>query len=168
MAIEVREARPDEYAEAGAVTADAYREFAREGSGDWEEYLQRIADVNERAARTVILVAVEDARILGTVTLELDGRTDDTHGVLAPGEAHVRMLGVRPAARGRGVGKLLMTACEQRSREAGRTLISLNTTERMRVARTMYESLGYLRGEDLVFPDGFTLLSYAKRLDSGV
>lgn len=164
MAIDVREARPDEYAGAGAVTADAYREFAREGSADWEEYLQRIADVEERAARTVVLVAVEDARILGTGTLELDGRTDDTHGTLAPGEAHVRMLGVDPTARGRGIGKLLMNACEQRARDAGRTFISLNTTERMQVARSMYESLGYVRGEDLVFPDGFTLLSYAKQL----
>jgi hypothetical protein len=28
----------------------------------------------------------------------------------------------------------------------------------------MYEKLGYERGEDHVFPDGFVLLSYGKRL----
>jgi ribosomal protein S18 acetylase RimI-like enzyme len=164
MTLETREARPDEYARAGAVTADAYREFVRQGDPDWEEYLQRIADVQERAARTVILVAVEDGRILGSATLELDGRTDDTHGTLAPQEAHVRMLGVDPAARRRGAGRLLMTACEQRARDASRTFVSLNTAERMRAAKGMYESLGYVRGEDRVFPDGFVLLSYTKQL----
>jgi ribosomal protein S18 acetylase RimI-like enzyme len=164
MTVEIREARPDEYALAGEVTANAYREFVREGDADWEEYLQRIADVEERAARTVILVAVEDARIIGSGTLELDGRTDDAHGALAPGEAHVRMLGVDPAARGRGVGRLLVTACEHRARDAGRTLISLDTTQRMEVAGRMYESLGYVRGEDEVLPDGFVLLRYTKHL----
>jgi len=164
MPIEVREALPDEYAEAGEVTTNAYREFVRGSDPDWEEYLQRIADVQERAARTVILVAVEDGRILGSGTLELDGRTDDTHGALAPGEAHVRMLGVDPAARGRGIGKLLMTACEHRARDAGRTFVSLNTTDRMQVAQRMYESLGYVRAADHVFPDGFVLLTYTKRL----
>ena len=164
MTVEIREARPDEYALAGAVTANAYREFVRKADPDWEEYLQRIADVEERATRTVILVAVEAARILGSATLELDGRTDDTHGALAPDEAHVRMLGVDPAARGREIGKLLMHGCEQRARDAGRRFVSLNTTERMQVAQRMYESLGYVRGDDHVFPDGFVLLSYTKQL----
>jgi hypothetical protein len=35
----------------------------------------------------------------------------------------------------------------------------------MAAARRMYERLGYERGEDRVFPDGFVLLSYTKRLD---
>ena len=39
MAIEVRPVTPDEYDEAGRVTADAYREFA--DSDDWERYLER-------------------------------------------------------------------------------------------------------------------------------
>jgi hypothetical protein len=29
----------------------------------------------------------------------------------------------------------------------------------------MYESLGFERGPDEVFPDGFVLLSYAKRIE---
>jgi len=34
----------------------------------------------------------------------------------------------------------------------------------MQTAKTMYESLGYERGPDLTFPDGFVLLSYSKAL----
>ena len=44
--VTVRKARPDEYAEAGRVTADAYRPFADEG----DQYLSLIADVAGRAA----------------------------------------------------------------------------------------------------------------------
>lgn len=164
MTIEIREAGPDEYRAAGAVTAEAYREFVREGSADWVEYLARIEDVEGRASRTTILLAVDDGEIIGSATLELEGRTDEEDDPLAPHEAHIRMLGVHPDARGRGVGRLLMAACESRAREAGRTAVSLHTTQRMRAAQRMYESLGYERGGDRVFPDGFVLLSYEKKL----
>jgi hypothetical protein len=69
MAIEVREATPDEYAEAGRVTAEAYREFVpNDDDGDWERYLARMADVAERAGRTRIMVAVDEGRIVGSRT----------------------------------------------------------------------------------------------------
>jgi ribosomal protein S18 acetylase RimI-like enzyme len=165
MAVEIREARPDEYAEAGEVTALAYREFARPNDADWKEYLERIADIEERASRTTILVAAGDDRILATATLELDGRTDDQDGELAPEEAHIRMLGVHPNARRRGIAKLLMAVCLERARERGKTRITLHTTHRMQAAQAMYESLGFERRADLVFPDGFVLLTYEKQLD---
>jgi GNAT superfamily N-acetyltransferase len=171
MAIEIREARPDEYAEAGRITADAYREFSTPGRTGWDEYLVRIADIADRAERTTIIVAVERGEVLGTVTLELEGRTDagrqggSESGPLEPGQAHVRMLGVAPAARGRGVGRLLMEACIEWSRRAGKDLLTLNTTERMKVARAMYESMGFIRTPDVVFPDGFVLLAYELPLD---
>lgn len=164
MAVEIRRALPSEHDDAGRATADAYREFVRPGDDDWHAYLEHIADVSARAERTEVLVAVEDGRILGSATLELDGRTDPDDDPLHPHEAHIRMLGVHPEARGRGVAKGLMGACEDRARATGRTLMTLNTTERMQTARWMYESLGYVRGEDRVFPDGFVLLSYAKDL----
>jgi ribosomal protein S18 acetylase RimI-like enzyme len=164
--IEIREARADEYDEIGRVTAAAYREFARPGS-DWDDYLARIADVRARAGRTRILVAVEDGEIVGSLTLEIEARIrDEDHDrPLAPDEAHVRMLGVKPDARGRGVARRLMVAAEDIAVRAGRGRLTLNTTERMRAAKRMYERLGYRRGADRVFDDGFVLLSYERRLD---
>ena len=47
---------------------------------------------------------------------------------------------------------------------AGKTHMTLNTTRRMGAAQQMYERLGYERTEDTVFPDGFVLLGYRKRL----
>jgi ribosomal protein S18 acetylase RimI-like enzyme len=166
--MEIREATPDEHAEAGRVTAEAYREFVRSGDEDWERYLQRIADVAERADRTTIMVAVEDGRVLGSLTLELDGRVRDEgeegQRPLEPQEAHIRMLGVDPAARARGVARALMAVSEAQARAAGKTFMTLNTTQRMRAAQAMYERLGYERVEDIVFPDGFVLLGYSKKL----
>lgn len=165
MAIQVRGARPQEYEEAGRVTADAYREFVRPGEAAWEDYLLHIADVAGRADRTTVFVAVEDERIVGSATVETDGRIDlEEDGPLGPEEAHIRMLGVAQDARGRGVARALMSACEQRARERGRTLVTLHTTPRMPVAQRMYASLGYERGPDRLFDDGFVLLSFSKRL----
>jgi ribosomal protein S18 acetylase RimI-like enzyme len=165
MGIEVREARPGEYGEAGRVTAEAYREFVRPGESQWEEYLEHIADVAGRAGRTTILVAVEDGRILATATLELDGRVDEGEdGRLAAGEAHIRMLGVSPAARSRGVARALMAHCESLAREHGKRVMTLHTTRRMPAAQRMYAALGYERRPDRILDDGFVLLSFSKGL----
>ena len=162
MPLEVRPVRPDEFDLAGRVTADAYREFA--DSDSWESYLRELADVEGRVARASVLVAIEDDRILGTLTLELDRRIDADDPPLPPGEAHIRMLGVAPDARGRGVARALIDTAFELAREAGRARISLHTTQRMRAAQAMYESLGFERLPDRIFPDGFVLLSYAKRV----
>ncbi|MBI4261434.1 MAG: GNAT family N-acetyltransferase [Actinobacteria bacterium] len=164
MAIEIRPVTPEEHVEAGEVTALAYREFAREDDPDWEAYLDHLADVAGRAERSLVLVAVENGRILGTATLELGQRIDDDDPPLADDEAHVRMLGVHPEARGRRIGRMLMEALIEEARARARTLVTLATTRRMEVARRMYESMGFVRGEDSVFPDGFVLLTYSLRI----
>jgi ribosomal protein S18 acetylase RimI-like enzyme len=165
MGVEVRPVRPDEYERAGEVTALAYSEFAPGDSG-WEEYRHRVADVASRADRALVLAAVEDGNILGTATLELDGRIPGGHErpPLAPGEAHLRMLGVHPEAQGRGIGRRIMEACIDAAREAGKSVMTLDTTERMEAAIHLYESMGFRRAPDLVFDDGFRLRFYELRL----
>src|SRR6266576_2029579 len=140
MTIEIREVRPEEYEEAGRVTADAYRPYAR--GDDWDDYLLELANVADRAQRTMVLVAVEDGRILGTNTLELDGRVSEGEEheeakQLPAHEAHIRMLAVAPDAQGRGLGRALMDEAIRIAREHGRTLMTLNTTVRMNVAQKM-------------------------------
>lgn len=162
MALEVRPVRPDEHLEAGRVTALAYQEFA--DSEAWDRYLDRLADVGGRAETGTVLVAVDEERILGTATVELERRIEDDEPPLPPDEAHIRMLGVDPQARGRGVGRALIEACLAYARDAGRTRLTLNTTQRMKAAQAMYESLGFERLPDRTFPDGFVLLSYERAI----
>jgi ribosomal protein S18 acetylase RimI-like enzyme len=163
MTVEIRAVRPQEREEAGRVTADAYREYAR--GDDWMAYLEEIADVAGRAQRTTVLVAVEDRRILGSTTLELDRRVsegeDNVEGArLPPHEAHIRMLGVAPEAQGRGIGRALMEESIRIAREHGKTLMTLNTTERMKTAQRMYESMGFVRQQDWQVDEEFKLLTY--------
>ncbi|MGZ5318019.1 MAG: GNAT family N-acetyltransferase [Actinomycetota bacterium] len=161
MTIEVREATPGEFAEVGRVTADAYREFVRDGDDDWRAYLTHIADVEGRADRTTILVAVEEGQILGSATLELFDRVEpEDDPTLHPDEAHVRMVGVDPVARRRGIARGLFDRCFELARENRKTFVTLHTTERMRTAQQMYEAMGFRRLDDRVFPDGFVLLTY--------
>ena len=56
MTIEIREARPEEYEEAGRVTADGVPEFVDRRIRP-ARYLERIGDIDGRADRTTILVA---------------------------------------------------------------------------------------------------------------
>lgn len=167
MSFEVRPVRPDEFEEAGRVTALAYREFVRPGDRAWEEYLEHIADISHRARRAAVLVVAEGGRILGSATLELGERIDDDDPPLASDEAHIRMLGVHPEARGRGVARALMAACFDLARREGRGRVTLHTTHRMKTARAMYERMGFQRLEDRVFPDGFVLLTYQRALEPG-
>src|SRR5205823_12163278 len=136
--MEIRLARPDEYAEAGQVTAGAYMEFARPGDPDWEEYLADLADVSGRAGRTEVYVGVEDGRVLGCVTLELDQTVGDDDKELPPDVSCIRMLGVLPEARGKGIGRALVVRCIERSREAGKRIVTLRTTHLMKVAQRLY------------------------------
>jgi len=168
--MEIREVRPEEYDEAGEVTALAYREFAPRNDPDWEEYLGEIADVRARAALTTVLVAVENGRILGTATIELDHKIpgSDPERTLAPGEAHIRMLGVDPSARGRGAGRALVEACIEMARARGKRFVALSTTRVMTVARGMYERMGFKAWpeRDRHFENDFVLYAYRYPLES--
>ncbi len=144
--MEIREALPEEYEGAGEVVALAYQEFVDPADEGWPEYLAHIRDVGGRADRTTILVAVESGRVLGCVTLELAGRVEDhVDEPLTEDESHVRMLGVLPGARRRGIARMLMEDCMARARKAGKTRMTLHTTQRMRAAQAMYERLGFDR-----------------------
>jgi len=163
--VEIREAVPEEHDAAGRVTMSAYAEyFAPDGVDADHEYLRAIGDVAGRVARTTILIAVDDGRIVGCITLELDGRTDLDDGPLEAERAHIRMLGVAPDARERGIGRALMDECERRALAAGKSEMTLHTTQLMQTAQAMYRSMGYVRTADQVLPDGFVLLGYRKDL----
>jgi GNAT superfamily N-acetyltransferase len=164
--VEIRPARPDEYAEAGAVTAGAYAEFARPGDEGWNEYLSELADVAGRADRTEVYVAVEDGRVLGCVTLELDDTVGDDDKELPPEMSCIRMLGVRTEARGRGIGRALVQRCIDRTAEVGKTIVTLRTTRLMTTAQRLYGDMGFVHDpdRDVEFDDGFTLIAYRLQL----
>ena len=92
-------------------------------------------------ARETAWVAEADGTPLGCVFL-VQAR-DHSNGTPDPGVAQLRLLLVEPAARRRGVGKLLSAQCEAYAREAGYRRMRLWTNSLLLAARGIYAAAGY-------------------------
>lgn len=165
--MEIHEIRPEEYAEAGEVLVRAYSEYADPDDPGWDEHLDLVRDIGGRIGRTIVLAAVEDGRVLGSATIELDDVIGDDDRKLPPDTAFLRMVGVHPETRRRGVGRALVEDVISRARKAGKRTLGLRTTSQMAPAHRLYESLGFVRDPSLDMPlgDYGSLLGY--RLDLG-
>jgi ribosomal protein S18 acetylase RimI-like enzyme len=166
--VDIRPIRDGEHARAGEATARAYREFAiASPSPGWEAYLQRIADVAGRSEHATVLVATTGGVIAGSATLEIDGRMNPASTEpLAPDEAHLRMLGVDPGFRGRGIGRSLVLACITLASERGKRRLTLDTAPAMTAAQQMYRALGFTFQREHDTPDGVHLLRYTLDIDA--
>lgn len=160
--IEIHEVKPEEFEEAGRITASAWQRWDGADPEAWETFRQHIADVASRAQVGSVFVASKNRQILGSVTLELTERLpdEDNPGPLAKDEAHVRLLGVAPAARRRGVGRLLMEHCISVARAHGKHRLTVNTGDRNVAAQALYEGMGFVRGSDTGRPNGLIIRSY--------
>ncbi|TNH95189.1 GNAT family N-acetyltransferase [Aeromonas sobria] len=88
------------------------------------------------AGRRKLWLALEQQQIVGAVQIALCGKANGHH------RGEVEKLMVLQAARGQGVGRALMLAMEQGAREAGRSLLVLDTRAGD-VASHLYRQLGY-------------------------
>lgn len=96
----------------------------------WRGVAERVAR-NERA----LLVAEDDAGIVGTVQLVLDQPENQPH------RADLSKMLVLRRARRQGLGELLMQAAEQVARECGKSLLVLDTASKE--AARLYARLGW-------------------------
>lgn len=87
-------------------------------------------------ASRVLLAADIDGRLAGTVQLGLDTPANQPH------RAEVSKLLVHPDLRRRGIARTLMNTIETRAREAGRSLLTLDTRSGD-AAEPLYVSLGF-------------------------
>ena len=120
--------------------------YAQEYGWDlrFEALVARIAaDLVDRfdASREGAWIAEADGVPLGCVFL-VQAR-DEATGAIDPGVAQLRMLLVEPAARGRGLGKLLAACSEDFARQAGYRHIRLWTNSLLLAARGIYAAAGY-------------------------
>jgi ribosomal protein S18 acetylase RimI-like enzyme len=107
----------------------------RRWQGAPEDWLRRVLDDVWADPRRSLLVAEEGGRTVGFAQVRLD---DD-----GPCSGRVETLVVDPAARGVGVGKLLMEAAEAWLRAHGADEVAIEVIEPNTGARRFYESLGY-------------------------
>lgn len=151
MSFHIRVAEPSEYAEAGRVTAEAYRidDLLRRADGLIDTaYQAELTDAGRRAREAELLVAVQDGHILGTVTW---CPPTSPWRELATGQdqAEFRMLSVAAAGRRRGVGRALVTACLERARAEGMREVLLSSLPQMTKAHALYREFGFLRAPEL-------------------
>ena len=85
----------------------------------------------------IVLVAAMDGEVVGTVQLDYDTPPNQPH------RAEVKKLLVHPKARRNGIARALMLAIEQRARDVGRSLLTLDTRSDD-AAEPLYESMGYV------------------------
>jgi len=115
-----------------------------------QHYARELADVAGRvAAGGTVLVAEEDGRLLGSVTLTLEPGPlfEWEHGI--DGDSGFRMLAVDPEAWGKGAGRALVAECLRRARDAGRKRVVIGSTTWMTTAHRMYEGFGFRRRPEL-------------------
>jgi ribosomal protein S18 acetylase RimI-like enzyme len=153
--MEIREVRPDEHEAAGAVAVAGYLDFYRDALGYYADHLR---DVSRRARGAIVLVAVDGARIVGTVTYIADSTSAYAENQL-PDEASIRMLAVAPEHKRSGIGRALSMACVERARAGGKRAIVLHADAIMEGARRLYEGIGFVREPARDYrPDDATLL----------
>ena len=148
-ALEIREARPEEYGVLGDITVAAYRSLDPssdpKASSLSDDYLVALGDVADCAAKAVVLAAV-DPEPLGCVTYVPGlGEYAEFEDADAAG---IRMLAVAPAARSKGAGRALTQGCLERARADGFRLVVLHTMASAVSARHLYETMGFVRAPD--------------------
>ncbi len=132
---------------AGGASVSFMNPFTRDRAvAFWERVATGVA-----AGQRALLVAEDGAGICGTVQLGFDLPENQPH------RADVSKMLVHRRARRRGVGAALMRGAEATAREAGKTLLVLDTVTGGDAER-LYARLGWVRVGEIpryaLFPDG--------------
>ena len=119
------------------------------------------------AATAITPEQVIDRLSEGPVWLAMHGETIvGTASVVAKGDSlYIRGMAVHPAARGRHIGKLLLSHIEELARSEGFTRLFLSTTPFLNRAISLYQRFGFRRkneGPEDLF--GTPLFTMEKRL----
>ena len=123
-------------------------------------YIERIGkrpgpmleDFDETVAHSQVHVAVDGGRVVGAIVLQV---TDEGF--------YVDDVAVRPAVKGRGVGKALLQLAESEARRQGFESLYLATHELMTENRALYAKIGYVE-YDRRLVNGYPRVFFRKSL----
>jgi ribosomal protein S18 acetylase RimI-like enzyme len=150
---QVRLATSSDAAEAARLLHDFNTEFD-EATPGVEALTKRIVEVLEAGAATILLGGQGPD---GIAVLRF------RPAIFEPKQtAYLEELYVAPARRGQGLGRALLEAAIDVSRDEGASWIELGTSEDDRAARALYESAGFTNREGR--PDGPVMFVYEREL----
>jgi len=163
MAAHLRAFAPADTDAVNALAVAAYGQY-REHYADWPAFAKNLANAAALADQGEFIVAEADGEIVGAVVYIAPDRAKqaffDAHWPI------MRILAVSPAARGRGVGRLLVQACIARALRDGATVFALHTTPIMEVALAMYQRMGFAFVREAPAISGVPYGVYLKTLDT--
>lgn len=165
----VRNALDYEFQEIGELLVNVYSRVEGFPKQDEKpEYYEMLANVENfiKYPKTEILVSVsENNKIAGAVVYFGDMQYYNSPGIATKeiDAAGFRLLAVDNSFKGKGIGRMLTLECIKKGRLQGVKQIIIHTTESMKIAWKMYESLGFIKSENLDFTDG-TLHVFGFRL----
>jgi putative acetyltransferase len=140
---------PRHVVEFRSLVSDTLREFGFEPDPDLDPDL---AEPDRYYA--ALWIAEQDGEVVGSVALCTVG--DDA--------LELKRMYLRPATRGRGLGRRLLTIAVDWARASGARVIKLDTSERMQAAQALYETYGFRRVPGEAPRQGQSRLLYELRL----
>jgi GNAT superfamily N-acetyltransferase len=159
--VEIRDARPGEYATIGDLRVASYQAIGLLPEGS--RYTETLRGFGFGTDCLVLVAADEDGGVLGTIALEPFG----TGSELArdESEADVRAFAVAPRAQGQGVGRMLLLAVIESARKRGVRRLRLCTNPVMVTAQHLYTTAGFSRTPDFDFEPAPGIMLPAYELD---
>ena len=145
----------------GKVALDAFEQF-RTSYSNWPAMADGVSRMSSLSKTGEIIVAEEQGQIIGGVTYV--GPNQPKAPYFDATWPIIRMLVVKPAARGKGLGRLLTEECVRRARRDKSQIIALHTTPIMTVALPMYLRMGFTKLRDAPDIHGVPYAVYTKSL----
>ncbi len=143
----------------------AYGEFSKTLAPEkWEIMRMNLSD-EEKLLQLIgmakVFVCTTGGELTGMAYLVPHG--NPTH--IYPAEwAYIRLVGVHPQHRGKGIAKTLTQKCIDHARATGEKTIALHTSEMMDAARHIYEGFGFKALREIDNPFGVIYWLYTMEL----
>ena len=113
-----------------------------------------LEDYDEVIRHSQVHVAIADGRVIGAIVLQITKEG-----------FYIDNVSVRPAVKGRGVGRLLLELAESEARKQGYASLYLATHERMTENRQLYSRAGYLEYDRRIV-NGYPRVFFRKMLSA--
>ncbi|RPJ95043.1 GNAT family N-acetyltransferase [Rummeliibacillus sp. TYF005] len=135
------------------VLVASYEQF-RDSYTNIEDYYTYIGEIKESLDNPNldrVLVAKSGEEILGTLQLFLSSELAYGRPEIEIHAPIVRLLGVHPSARGKGIARKLLAESIDYAKQLGANSLYLHTTDKMSDAIRLYEGLGFKRDQEKEF-----------------
>jgi len=162
----VEDIKEDDKQEVRQLLVESYLQYEYDHKDHtlWDAYLKNITLSLDNPNVDRILVAKNESKILGTLQLFESSLKAYNKPELEIYSPIIRLLAVRPSARGLGVAQELLKSAIAYSKSIQATSIYLHTSDSMQKATKLYEWFGFERDTTKDFDKG-ELVIKSYRLD---